>query len=107
VPPPSPALSPCSIGLPRHHADWRLLGAAVYRSVLLALPASARLWFSGLRDKRLLGAVEAYTARHESPALLAAEFAAIRAGVAGGCGAGACASGVCADLCLTGGQAGR
>lgn len=54
--------------------------------MLALLPASARLWFSDLRDRRLASAVEAYTAKWESPALLAAEFAAIRSGLAAGGG---------------------
>lgn len=75
------------------------------------LPASARLWFSDIRDRGRANAVEAYTAKYESPALLAAEFAALRAGGAGkpwlvlgfprsrhrlvcwGCGHTSCASG--------------
>ncbi|KAF6259839.1 hypothetical protein COO60DRAFT_964545 [Scenedesmus sp. NREL 46B-D3] len=81
-----------ALGLPHAHASWRLLSAALYRGVLQQLPASARLWFSDLRDRARLAAVEGYTTRFESPALLAAEFAAIRrdAGGAGGEVGGSC-----------------
>jgi hypothetical protein len=75
-----------SIGLPQSHSSWRLLAAAVYRAVLCTLPASARLWFSDLRDRSRSTAVENYTSRYESPALLAAEFAAIKRDVAGSSG---------------------
>jgi hypothetical protein len=75
-----------SIGLPHSHSSWRLLAAAVYRSVLCTLPASARVWFSDLRDRSRSTAVEAYTCRYESPALLAAEFAAIKRDAAGSSG---------------------
>lgn len=75
-----------SIGLPHSHSSWRLLAAAVYRAVLCTLPASARLWFSDLRDRSRSTAVENYTSRYESPALLAAEFAAIKRDAAGSSG---------------------
>jgi len=75
-----------NIGLPTGHHSWRLLAAAVYRSVLCLLPASARLWFSDLRDRSKVTAVEAYTTKYESPALLAAEFAAIKRDAAGSSG---------------------
>jgi hypothetical protein len=75
-----------SIGLPHSHTSWRLLAAAVYRAVLCTLPASARLWFSDLRDRSRSTAVENYTSRYESPALLAAEFAAIKRDAAGSSG---------------------
>jgi hypothetical protein len=68
------------VGLPVTHAQWQLLAAGVYRAVLWLLPASARLWFGDLRDKARAAAVEGYTVRFESPALLAAEFGAIRRG---------------------------
>jgi hypothetical protein len=80
------AVSLRSIGLPHSHSSWRLLAAAVYRSVLCMLPASARLWFSDLRDRSRSTAVESYTSRYESPALLAAEFAAIKRDAAGSSG---------------------
>jgi hypothetical protein len=57
---------------------WRLLAACCFRGALAQLPASARLWFGALRDKGLALAVEAYASRQESPALLAAEFEAVR-----------------------------
>ncbi len=44
---------------------------------LQALPASARLWFSDLRDRGTSAAVERYTAASVSGGLLAAEFAAV------------------------------
>eukprot|EP00775_Hariotina_reticulata_P010671 gene10671-10830_t len=75
-----------NIELPTGHHSWRLLAAAVYRAVLLLLPASARLWFSDLRDRSKVAAVEAYTTKFESPALLAAEFAAIKRDAAGSSG---------------------
>jgi hypothetical protein len=75
-----------SLGLPHTHSSWRLLAAALYRAVLQQLPASARLWFSDLRDRARLAAVESYTMRFESPALLAAEFAAIRRDAGGASG---------------------
>ena len=75
-----------SIGLPQSHSSWRLLAAAVYRTVLCTLPASARLWFSDLRDRSRSTAVENYTSKYESPALLAAEFAAIKRDAAGSSG---------------------
>jgi hypothetical protein len=71
-------------GPPASAAGWRVVAAACYRAVLRALPASARLWFGDLRDRGRAAAVEAYTAKHESPALLAAEFAAIRRDGGGG-----------------------
>jgi E3 ubiquitin-protein ligase listerin len=57
---------------------WRVLSACCFRGALAQLPASARLWFGSLRDKALAMAVEAYASRQESPALLAAEFEAVR-----------------------------
>lgn len=42
-----------------------------------ALPASARLWFSDLRDRATVAAVERYSAAAVSTALLAGEFAAV------------------------------
>jgi hypothetical protein len=75
-----------TLGLPHTHSSWRLLAAALYRAVLQQLPASARLWFSDLRDRARLAAVESYTMRFESPALLAAEFAAIRRDAGGASG---------------------
>ena len=68
------------VGLPVTHSQWQLVAAGVYRAVLWLLPASARLWFGDLRDKARAAAVEGYTVRFESPALLAAEFGAIRRG---------------------------
>ncbi|MEW5314556.1 MAG: hypothetical protein WDW38_006042 [Sanguina aurantia] len=59
--------------------DRAAVAAALYRAVLCVLPASARTWFSDLRDKGLAVSVEAYTAGGESPALLAAEMASIQA----------------------------
>jgi hypothetical protein len=77
-----------SVGLPVNTVSWRLTAAALYRAVLLLLPASARSWFSDLRDRGTAAAVEGYTVTHESPALLSAEFAAVkRAGAGGGVGA--------------------
>jgi hypothetical protein len=76
-----------TVGLPVNTVNWRLTAAALYRAVLLLLPASARSWFSDLRDRGTAAAVEGYTVSHESPALLAAEFAAVRrAGAGGGVG---------------------
>jgi hypothetical protein len=75
-----------ALSLPHTHSSWRLLAAALYRAVLQQLPASARLWFSDLRDRARLAAVETYTTRFESPALLAAEFAAIRRDAGGASG---------------------
>jgi hypothetical protein len=75
-----------TLGQPLTHSSWRLLAAALYRAVLQQLPASARLWFSDLRDRARLAAVESYTMRFESPALLAAEFAAIRRDAGGASG---------------------
>jgi hypothetical protein len=75
-----------ALDLPHTHSSWRLLAAALYRAVLQQLPASARLWFSDLRDRSRLTAVESYTTRFESPALLAAEFAAIRRDAGGASG---------------------
>ena len=53
------------------------LAALLYWGVLQALPASARLWFSDLRDRALAAAVERYTAAAVTQALLAAELAAV------------------------------
>lgn len=53
------------------------MAAAAYRGVLLALPASAALWFGDLRDRGLAAAVEAYTRTHVSPALLSHQLAVL------------------------------
>lgn len=53
------------------------LAGAVYGLMLLVLPACVRIWFTGLRDKSLASAVEAFTTTHCSPQLLADEFAQV------------------------------
>lgn len=67
-----------SAGLPTGRKATQALAAALYSSVLYLLPASARTWFGDLRDRGAAAAVEAYTAAVESPALVAAEIAAIQ-----------------------------
>lgn len=97
------ALQPAllALALPSSKSAWRLLAAAVYRAALWQLPASARTWYADLRDRRTAAAVERYTAAHEAPALLAAEFAAIARGAGGAAGeVRACAcSGACSGAC--------
>ncbi|KAK9844274.1 hypothetical protein WJX74_000343 [Apatococcus lobatus] len=55
------------------------LARLLYRATLQALPASARSWFTDIKDKRLAASLEAYTAEQESPALLQQEFYAVQA----------------------------
>lgn len=54
------------------------LAAAAFPGLLLALPASAALWFGDLRDRGLAAAVEGYTRTHVSPLLLAHELAVLQ-----------------------------
>ncbi|KAK9814167.1 hypothetical protein WJX72_001547 [[Myrmecia] bisecta] len=72
-----------ALGVPQCAADLPPLARLLYRAVLHALPSSARSWFMDLRDRSLAAAVEAYTAEHESPALLRREFALLQSPVAG------------------------
>jgi hypothetical protein len=53
------------------------LAGAIYGLMLLVLPACVRIWFTGLRDKSLASAIEAFTSTHCSPQLLADEFAQV------------------------------
>ncbi|GFR43123.1 hypothetical protein Agub_g4129, partial [Astrephomene gubernaculifera] len=62
-----------------HQHAVRATCRALYRAVLRALPATARGWFSDLRDRGLAAAVEGYTAAAEGPALLAAELESVQA----------------------------
>ncbi|CAM6128753.1 unnamed protein product [Calypogeia fissa] len=55
------------------------LAGAIYGLMLLVLPACVRTWFTGLRDKSLASAIEAFTSTHCSPQLLADEFAQVQA----------------------------
>ena len=57
--------------------DGTLCESACICAPLQALPASARLWFSDLRDRDTSAAVERYTAASVSGGLLAAEFSAV------------------------------
>ncbi len=66
------------IGLPQGRAAVRSTCRTLYRAVLRALPATARVWFGDLRDRGLAAAVESYTAVAEGPALLAAEMASVQ-----------------------------
>ncbi|KAL2613161.1 hypothetical protein R1flu_024853 [Riccia fluitans] len=54
------------------------LAGAVYGLMLLVLPACVRIWFTGLRDKALASAIEAFTTTHCSPQLLFDEFAKVQ-----------------------------
>eukprot|EP00887_Chlorella_sp_A99_P002776 scaffold6.g2776.t1 len=63
----------------RTHAQTAQLAALLYWAVLQALPASARLWFGGLSNRGAAAAVERYTSARVTPALLAAELAAVAA----------------------------
>lgn len=69
---------------PAEQQAARRFAALLYAAVLQALPASARLWFTDLRDRGTAAATERYTAGAVSGLLLAAELAAVtevRAGV--------------------------
>ncbi|GAB4820968.1 hypothetical protein N2152v2_008014 [Parachlorella kessleri] len=78
-----------ALGLPNRHGQQHVRGQSdtppgtqqlavlLYSALLQALPASARLWFSDLRDRGTSAAVERYTAASVSGGLLAAEFAAV------------------------------
>lgn len=72
-----------SLGAPSGRLAAHATARALYRAVLRALPATARTWFSDVRDRARASALEAYTSAHESPALLAAEMAAVQVGGAG------------------------
>lgn len=74
--PPTPSRR---LGIPTTADDDAALAAALYRGVLHTLPASARGWLNEVRLRARAAAVEAYTATHESPSLLASEFAAVQA----------------------------
>lgn len=54
------------------------LAAALYSLILLVLPACVRVWFTGLRDRSMASAVEAFTTKYCSPQLLADEFAQVQ-----------------------------
>ncbi|KAL3679930.1 hypothetical protein R1sor_022886 [Riccia sorocarpa] len=54
------------------------LAGAVYGLLLVVLPACVRIWFTGLRDKGLASAIEAFTTTHCSPQLLFDEFAKVQ-----------------------------
>lgn len=69
-----------SAGFPRARRAQASVARALYGAVLRVLPASAATWFGDLRDRGVAAAVESYTAVVESPALLAAEMAALQVG---------------------------
>jgi len=50
----------------------------LYCCVLRALPASARQWFSEIRDRHLSASIEQFTVKFLSPHLLAEEIAAVQ-----------------------------
>lgn len=62
------------VGIPSTENEWEALAMKMYRSVLTVLPTSARTWFADLKDRNLVGALEAYTAANESQALIMREL---------------------------------
>lgn len=62
---------------PAEEQAARRFAALVYAAVLQALPASARLWFTDLRDRGAAAATERYTSGAVSGQLLSAELAAV------------------------------
>lgn len=68
----------CPLAAGAADAAETALAATAYRGLLLALPASAALWFGDLRDRGTAAAVESYTRGVHSPMLLAHELAVIQ-----------------------------
>lgn len=67
-----------SVGLPEGDCSLADFASQLFAGMLHALPVSARLWFSELRDKGAAAALERFTAAVVSPGLLAAEYAAVQ-----------------------------
>jgi len=58
-----------------------VLAGAVYGLLLRVLPACVRIWFTGLRDRSTVSAIENFTSSNCSTHLLADEFSQLQASV--------------------------